>query len=168
MILALDLSLTATGWAVVDRAGVHVTGIIPNTHGHIADRLTAWRNSLHALTNSYRPIHIIIEDLPRSVRHGGVELGMIHATFWGSGINPDHVTAIPPASLKQFATGKGNAGKDQMLAEAIRRLRYDGHSHDEADALWLAQLGARLHGYPNLIDLPATHTKALAKIKVAA
>jgi len=47
---------------------------------------------------------------------------------------------VPPASLKLFATGKGNAPKDQVLAAAIRRLGYAGHDHNTADALWLLSM----------------------------
>jgi Holliday junction resolvasome RuvABC endonuclease subunit len=168
VILGLDMSLTATGWAVVDRPGVHITDLIPDTRGHIAHRLARWQTELDHILQTYQPNHILIEDLPRSVRHGGPELGMIHAAFWLADIHLDSVTRIPPATLKTFATGRGNAGKDEMLAEAIRRLGYQGHDHNESDALWLAQLGAHLHSYPNLIELPAPHTRALNKIKVAA
>lgn len=167
MILGLDLSLTSTGWAVIAHDGGVVTGIISDTHGHISNRLRCWKFALQGLLDCYAPDHIVIEDLPRGVRHGGVELGMIHATFWLSEDVAADVTAVTPASLKQYATGRGNAGKDQMLAEAIRRLDYQGHSHDEADALWLADLGARLALYDRPL-LPAAHLKALDKVKTAA
>lgn len=62
------------------------------------------------------------------------------------------------------ATGKGGAAKAQVLAEAIRRLDYQGHDHNEADALWLADMGARLHGY-NRPALPGAHLKALDRLR---
>jgi Holliday junction resolvasome RuvABC endonuclease subunit len=76
-------------------------------------------------------------------------------------------TYVTPGSLKTFALGKGTGSKTEMTLAASRRLGYEGCSDDEADALWLAHLGAHLLGRP-AVDLPQTHLRALAKIKVAA
>lgn len=70
---------------------------------------------------------------------------------------------VPPASLKKYATGKGNANKGEMLAAAIRRLDYDGASDNEADALWLRAMGMDALGCPP-VKLPETHRAALAKV----
>ena len=43
-------------------------------------------------------------------------------------------TSVHSATLKKFATGKGNAGKEQMLAEARRRFGDEVEDHNEADA----------------------------------
>lgn len=56
--------------------------------------------------------------------------------------------AIPPAKLKKWATGKGNAQKDAMIATAIRGFDYGGTSNDEADAYLLRKM-AELH-YSNV------------------
>jgi hypothetical protein len=61
-----------------------------------------------------------------------------------------------------FATGKGNASKDEVLACAIRKLDYLGFSKDEADALFLLDM-ARAH-YDGR-TLTAKQTQALAKIQ---
>jgi len=70
--------------------------------------------------------------------------------------------------VKTYATGKGNAGKDAVLAETVRRY---GHlvptlaDNNEADALQLAALGwHHLTGSP-LVDLPQTHTRATSAVK---
>jgi len=70
---------------------------------------------------------------------------------------------IPPACRCRYATGKGNASKEAVLAAAIRRLSYEGHSHDEADALWLLHMTLDATGTP-LVKVPETHRTALAKI----
>jgi Holliday junction resolvasome RuvABC endonuclease subunit len=44
---------------------------------------------------------------------------------------------VRPAALKQWATGKGNAGKDQMKSALKTRLGYDLSNDDEVDALWI-------------------------------
>lgn len=170
MILGLDLSLTAAGWATIHPDGTTRTDIIPDTKGHIADRLSTWETKLHGVIDVFcggqEPDHIYVEDLG-GTQHGAFELGMVHATFWrvawGCGM-VDRVTLVNAATLKTYATGKGNASKALVLVEAVKRLGYDGYDDNEADALWLADLGARLHGY-NRPQLPATHLRALDKLK---
>ena len=165
MILGLDLSLTATGWATIHPDGTTRTGIIPDTKGHIADRLAAWEESLYAHLNT-QPTAIYVEDLG-GTQHGAFELGMVHAMFWrvtwGCDLT-DRVTLVNAATLKTYATGKGNASKSLVLVEAVKRLGYDGYDNNEADALWLADIGARLHGYQRPA-LPAAHLRALERLK---
>ena len=99
---------------------------------------------------------------------GGPALGMVHAMFWKTlterSIPYDTVTAVPPTTLKMYATGKGTASKSLVLVEAVKRLKYDGYDDNEADALWLADLGARLDGFDRPA-LPAGHLKALDKLR---
>lgn len=172
MILGLDLSLTATGWATIHPDGTTKTGVIPDTKGHIADRLAAWERNLYELVDVFaggcEPDHIYVEDLA-GTQHGAFELGMVWGMFWrtmwGTSLN-GIVTLVNASTLKTYATGKGNAAKALVLVEAVKRLGYQGHDHNEADALWLADLGARLHGY-NRPALPAAHLKALSRLEAA-
>lgn len=73
------------------------------------------------------------------------------------------VLSVPPASLKTFATGKGTADKTAMVVAARERLEYGGLDNNEADALWLRELALHVLGAPS-VRLPATHTRALAKV----
>lgn len=71
---------------------------------------------------------------------------------------------VPPAVLKKYATGKGNAGKDEVLAAAVRRFPHiEVRGNDEADALWLAAIGTDLLGKP-MVDMPAVNRSGLAKL----
>lgn len=170
--LGLDLSLTATGWAIITTSGLSDVGTFgDDTTDHIALRLRRWAGHLNHVIPYSRNVHIVIEDLPRTVKHGGPALGMVHAMFWKTlgerSIPYEAVTTVPPTTLKMYATGKGNASKSLVLVEAVKRLGYDGHDDNEADALWLADLGARLDGvYRN--PMPAAHLKALDKLTKAA
>lgn len=70
--------------------------------------------------------------------------------------------------VKQLATGKGNAGKDEVLLATERRIPEAGvRNNDEADAVWIAVGASILAGAP-VVDLPAAHMpKAWTKGKKA-
>ena len=71
---------------------------------------------------------------------------------------------VPPSTLKKYATGNGQAGKIEMVQAASKRLGYDGHDDNEADALWLRALGLDLLDEP-VVALPAGNRKALAGLR---
>jgi crossover junction endodeoxyribonuclease RuvC len=71
-------------------------------------------------------------------------------------------TQIAPATLKKYATGKGNADKGQVLAAAIHRLPVAIDNDNTADAAWLAAIGHDLLGHP-ITDLPAAQRAAIDK-----
>lgn len=76
----------------------------------------------------------------------------------------ERVVEVPPATLKTYATGKGNAGKDEVLAAVVRRYpAVDVGDNNTADALVLAAMGLRHHGWP-IDDMPLTHLRAMAKV----
>lgn len=150
-VLGLDLALEATGYAAFHDNGAHHVGRIV-TPGDVptVDRTLELEEEVRALLTA-GPVAVVLELLPRTIRHAGVELGQVHGVIrrllrleYGG-----RVFDLPPSSLKKFATGHGGAGKDRMLVEAVRRLGYAGHHHDEADALWLAFSGAHLVDLPN-------------------
>ena len=71
---------------------------------------------------------------------------------------------VPPACLKRYATGKGNASKDEVLAAVIRRFpAVEVAGNDAADALVLAAMGADHMGVP-MVEMPAAHRTGLAKV----
>lgn len=74
------------------------------------------------------------------------------------------VVEVPPSCLKRYATGKGSASKDLVLAETVRRYTgWDVNGNDTADALNLAAMGSDALGFP-LVQMPATHRAALNSI----
>ncbi len=57
------------------------------------------------------------------------------------------LTIVPPTTLKQFATGKGNADKSAMILQAYKEFSLEFTCNDECDAFWLAQVGRAMDGY---------------------
>jgi hypothetical protein len=69
-----------------------------------------------------------------------------------------------PGQVKKYATGNGNADKDEVLAAAIRRFpNVHITKNDEADAYWLCAIGFDLAGHP-LVDMPKVNREALVKV----
>jgi hypothetical protein len=73
------------------------------------------------------------------------------------------VAIAPPAVLKKYATGKGNANKDLVLTDTVRRFADFQGGNDAADALVLCAIGADHMGLP-LVAMPKVHRDALAKV----
>jgi Holliday junction resolvasome RuvABC endonuclease subunit len=136
-IVALDLSLTCTGWADASRCGVIVP---PADKNRGIARLRWIRDAVLELAHG--ATLVVLEGYSFASRGRAIislgELGgVVRCALADRGITS---VDVPPSCRALFATGKGNAGKEQVLAEAIRKLGYQGHSSNEADALWLRRM----------------------------
>jgi Holliday junction resolvasome RuvABC endonuclease subunit len=160
VIVGLDLSLTATG---------------------VANGRTTWTIDPGALRGPARLDLIArkVRDAAQDARlvaiegyafgrpHGMAALGelggVIRWMLWNLGIP---YAEVPPASLKRYATGKGNAPKQDVLAAAIRRGGdlFDGSDDNRADAWWLRAMAMDNYGSP-VVTVPAEHRKALAMLR---
>lgn len=177
-VVGLDLSLTSTGlaatgttngipYAAVDRITTKPTGdnIRARTArlNHIVDAVHGW---VAADTDL-----VVIEGPALATRSAHTH---DRSGLWWLVINRlianDHpVVIVPPSSRAKYATGKGNAAKDAVLAAVVRRYPdTDVTGNDEADALILAAMGARALGHPietgGVDGLPKTHLDAMTKI----
>jgi crossover junction endodeoxyribonuclease RuvC len=136
-ILALDLSLTSTGYAHsggTGRIASKKTGV---------ERLHEIREAVRSLVLTTQAEAAVIEGYSfgsqgRAVFNIGELGGVIRLLLHDMGVP---YTEVPPSTLKKWATGKGNANKDTMLETAIRKYAFEGHGNDEADA-WLLYLMA--------------------------
>lgn len=57
------------------------------------------------------------------------------------------IIEVPPATLKKWATGKGNANKVVMVTELVRRYGIGYDTDDEYDAYGLARMAAQVVGW---------------------
>lgn len=168
-VLGLDLSLTSTGVAHVDGtpdrlAPPRLTGM---------ERLAWLRSEVHRLVLQQRLTSERLVDLVviegyamgskrQSHSYATGELGGVIRLMLHTSLIP--YVEVAPASLKKYATGKGNASKDEVLAEAIRRLQYQGANNDEADAMWLRQMALCAYAEPDFVGMPATNRSALTVV----
>lgn len=173
-ITGLDLSLTSTGVAVVDDGVAKTFRIRPKTTDTALkhDRMEQIYQQVRTLCCGSA---LVVLESP-AFAAGGKSASALTGNWWVV----SHVlwkcglpmVAVPPPTLKVFATGKGNASKDEVLASTIHRYAHltvnPVTGNDEADALQLSAMGwyrmsqGRLDMEP-LVSLPKEHTRALNK-----
>jgi crossover junction endodeoxyribonuclease RuvC len=156
-VIGLDLSLTSTGVAVATQDGAVTDRITskPVPNATLEDRDVR----LYAIQR--RVMEYVTGDVDLVVVEGpsyGSTTGHQHdrAGLWWLVVrslfrqsSTFHVVEVPPSSRMKYATGRGNASKDDVLSAAIRRYPHvDVNGNDEADALVLAAMGARWLGHP--------------------
>lgn len=163
----LDLSLAATGAAWPDG---HVTTIETRPGVPVVERWRHIRSSILtrlAMFVDWYPV-VVIEDL---VLHtpAATDLGMLHGVIRVA--LDDLVLAgeiagvvlIPPASLKKYATGRGNATKADMRVELFKRGTVDLRDDNAVDAWWLRHMALDRYANP-VLKMPDSHRAALTAV----
>lgn len=166
-VVALDLSLTATGvaeHAVRDRLIERVSVLRPPA-GVVGVRRLDWiHRQVTALTQG---AHLVVLEgyafaRPNQAHQIGELGGVVRLGLHCRNVR--YVEVAPPA-LKKFATGTGNAKKEKVLVEAVKRLGYDGSDNNESDALWLLAMARVHYGLEGAPAVPAKNLEALQKVK---
>lgn len=151
-VLGIDPSLTQTGIATVSECGYKVTSIKTKSATPLAKRLAiisddvaSWCLPVPALVCIERPFGggraATAAAAPvLGAAYGAVLLGL-HDALEGT---ETPCLVVPPTVRAKYATGKGNASKDDVLAAAIRRFGYEGSNNNEADALIFAWIAAEV------------------------
>lgn len=167
-VVALDLSLTATGVAYRD-------GTVGTIKTKLADRdqrLTVIRNAIAiavrgpVLTDNPGSTPaglVVIEDLPTHAKSAGIT-GMVHGVVRELLANAGvPYVLVAPATLKKFATGRGNADKTAMAVAALKRSGMEFGDDNQCDAWWLRVAGLIALGH-HPFELPRAQREALAKV----
>jgi Holliday junction resolvasome RuvABC endonuclease subunit len=170
-VTAIDLSLTSTG--VASAAGLRriVSKGTADADLHTrAARLggLAW-SIVDAVVNDIRalPDLVVIEGPSYGSRHGSAH---DRSGLWWLVVDLLRAHDIPvaevaPQSRAKYATGNGGAGKDRVLAAAIKRYPdADIDGNDVCDAHILRAMGLRHLGEPLEKSLPQTHLGALRHV----
>jgi len=159
-ILALDLSLTGTGWCCDGDIGRLATP---------ASRVDGWER-IALIARAVRGLLVGVDVVVlegysfgsqgRAVFQIGELGGIIRFWLWGHHIP---YVDVAPGTLKKFATGKGNSPKDAMIAAAIRRFGFEGSDNNEADAFLLWCLARQGYGHP-VAAVPKAQAQVAASI----
>lgn len=171
-VVGVDLSMTSSGIAVLSTgesgAAVHRVvskGFADATLSQRSDRLVALRDQVVDLAAG---AHLVVIEGPAFSVPGAMAGVYDRAGLWwlvvsrllGAGLA---VAVVPPANRAKYACGKGNAGKDAVLAAVVRRYpQVDISGNDVADAMVLASMGARYLGYPVEASLALDHLEAMS------
>jgi crossover junction endodeoxyribonuclease RuvC len=161
-VIGLDLSLASTG--VAGNAGGGWVARIRTQASTEPAQLARLRWIRGAVMDYVRHADLVmVEGLAMASTTGR---HLTRAGLWHMVMDRIDAAGIPwsevsPGTLKRYATGKGNASKDAVLAAVVRRFpAVEVTNADQADALVLAAMGADHLGHP-LVPMPAAHRAAL-------
>lgn len=145
-VIGWDPSLTSSGYSYKDGNEYCIGRVRPNKRRGV-ERLLYIREHFEELTEG---CDLIVYEgysmgTPKKAQ-GGVgrffsigELGGVLLT--NASDNGIPVLLVPPMTLKMFATGMGNAPKEDVIAAVKDYWGYDVPNNDEADAFALMKLG---------------------------
>lgn len=155
-VVGLDLSMTATGIARVDGSTVTTASKAAGDR-RLLDIVAACTAA--SLTADL----VVIEDLPVNAKSAGIT-GMVHgAVRCDLMVRGVPYVLVTPASLKSYATGKGNSGKPVMAVAAFKRAGLEFKDDNQCDAWWLRAMGLDQLGAP-VAALPASQRAAMSKV----
>ncbi|MFA7191056.1 MAG: crossover junction endodeoxyribonuclease RuvC [Dehalococcoidales bacterium] len=138
IIVGIDASLTSTGIAVFDDAGIRTYAIQPQITG--PERLIEIRNKISHEAKNADLVFLEGYAFARANQaHQMGELGgVLRVMFLEMGIK---VIEVAPSTVKKFATGKGNAKKEDIAVAVYKRWKFEADTNDEIDAYCLLQIG---------------------------
>jgi Holliday junction resolvasome RuvABC endonuclease subunit len=156
-VAGLDLSMTATGIAY------------PNGTTETVKTKVIGDQRLVAITTAVLDACdgadlAVIEDLPTHAKSAGIT-GMVHGAVRAALLRAFvPYVLITPASVKKFATGKGNAGKPDMAVALFKRAGLEVGDDNQVDAWWLRAMALEYYGQP-VVPMPALNRSALDAVK---
>ena len=145
-VLALDLG-TRTGWAYRDKPGQSCSsGYVDFKNSRFEGggmRFLKFRRWLNENWLDTKPAQIYLEEV---ASHKGIAAAHVYGgllailTVWCEEHSVPY-QGIPVGTIKKHLTGKGNAKKDQMIAEIQKKGYYSVTDDNEADAIAILLCG---------------------------
>ena len=161
-LLGLDLSLTSTGYCFDGESGVISTGLTGT------ERLEAVKDDISNLLIANKIECVLLEGYSFASRSGqafsiGELGGVIRLLIHNLGIK---LVEIPPTCRAKFATGKGNASKNEVISAISARTGIvwgNPGADDKCDAWILEEMALAFMEKPRF-SWPATNMSALDKV----
>jgi crossover junction endodeoxyribonuclease RuvC len=167
-VLGVDLSLSATGMS--DGSSTWLIRSTGHRDESLADRHERLAGLAHRVVDDVvdRDGDLVVIEGP-SLGQGRQSGTHDRSGLWWLVVHRLHarglaVVEVPPAALKKYATGKGNANKGAVIDATARRFPHVDTAADDnrCDALWLAAMG--LDWLTGSGVVPAAQRAGLAKV----
>ncbi|MFF5655274.1 Holliday junction endonuclease [[Kitasatospora] papulosa] len=161
-VVAFDLSLTASGICYRDGS----TGTVTTRQKDGDRRLLAIEDAAAIAIGGGDlgpvPVLAVLEDIPKN-SYAAKPIAMVHAIvrrlLMKAGVP---YVLVTPATLKTYATGKGNGDKTPMAIAALKRAGREFPDDNQCDAFWLWCAGLDWLGHAPLV-MPKAQRAALDK-----
>lgn len=163
-VIGLDLSLTGTGIAYRDGSTTTIKTKTADGDRRLVDIAEHVAVAIGGNLTGLGPAVdlVVLEDLPKHAMAAGIT-GMVHGAvrvvLLDAGIP---YATVAPATLKAYATGKGNATKTDMAVAALKRGDQEFGDDNQCDAWWLRAAGLDRYGAAEF-TLPQAQRDRLAK-----
>lgn len=170
--MAADLSLTQTGLCLPDgTTTVFRTSADAKAEGmaeqrHLVARQVLVRDAVLDYARRTGADLVAIEGYSYGSPQQATQIGGMGAVVrLGLEEEPDLAwVVVPPSSRAKYATGKGNASKDQVLQEVAARRGATFKTTDECDAWVIWELAKAAYGLPTEVQMPKHHLEALTGV----
>jgi len=161
VVLGIDASVRSTGLSFLEApSGDSLSLTLEPTGTGLQERMASIKNGLYrALRDEWDPLPMLAVmergfSAPIKGANSGpsaTKLGMVQGVIL-SALDELQIPCfvLSPKTVKKFATGNGNATKDQVLEAAMQQLGLESSGplkkdllkdYDRADSLWLAHIG---------------------------
>jgi Holliday junction resolvasome RuvABC endonuclease subunit len=162
-VVGLDLSITGTGLAYPSGDGDAVTELIKTNEKAGDARLVQIRETI---LDRCAGAEFALIEAPTARSASSVISGMVHGVVRLALIDlgVSYGSALP-ATIKKYATGKGNGNKIPMALEALKRAGREFPDDNQCDAWWAWVMAMDFSGCP-VFDLPKVNRESLTKIKM--
>lgn len=181
-VVGLDPSTTSTGVAVMHdstdpfnpgrKFTTYRVKSKPDKEPTWAQRSRRMRVTVADVVNPIPPGSLVVIEAPAfgTSSPGTFErYGLWWKIFHALEDNKCKVMPVAPPVRCKYATGKGNADKDTVLAATVKRytdLGIDVDGNDIADAVNFLAIGARYLGHPIEADMPKLNLTAMETVGI--
>lgn len=141
IILSIDPG-SSCGWAVGDRVQIFASGVwqlAPGRGESPGMRYIRLRNYLNQIREAYPGLKLVVGEMAHQRGGAATEYAIgvtTHLQSWCTEKHIEYATAHS-ATVKRWATGKGNAKKPDMVAAGRARFKTTSLDDNEIDALWI-------------------------------
>ena len=164
-VLALDLSVTATGMCLPDGTARTIKTNPKDGDRRLSHIVTSIAVALGEGTDGVgHGVDLVVIEGPVVRSSAAIAIGMVHGAVRLQllDFNTPYVL-VTPATLKAYATGKGNADKTAMAVAALKRTGREFDDDNQVDAFWLR--AAALDWYDRAeFEVPKAQRDRLTKV----